>query len=71
MRRLPTGAATLACVVFLLCGAVTFHRATIGAALRCTRAAATAKSDAKKSTSVAWQEYCQVLLCANEFIYVD
>ena len=19
----------------------------------------------------AWEEYCQVLLCANEFIYVD
>jgi hypothetical protein len=22
-------------------------------------------------TNIAWEEYCQVLLCANEFIYVD
>lgn len=36
-----------------------------------SRAGAVAKSDPKKSTSAAWQEYCQVLLCANEFIYVD
>jgi hypothetical protein len=21
--------------------------------------------------AVAWQRYCQVLLCANEFVYVD
>ncbi len=24
-----------------------------------------------KATPLAWQDYCQVLLCANEFIYVD
>jgi hypothetical protein len=24
-----------------------------------------------KETDLAWEEYCQVLLCANEFIYVD
>ena len=21
--------------------------------------------------NVAWEQYCQVLLCANEFVYVD
>ena len=26
---------------------------------------------AAKESDLAWQEYCQVLLCANEFIYVD
>jgi hypothetical protein len=25
----------------------------------------------RKSRELAWEEYCQVLLCANEFIYVD
>ncbi len=25
----------------------------------------------EKETEAAWQEYCQILLCANEFIYVD
>jgi hypothetical protein len=23
------------------------------------------------STPAAWEQYCQVLLCANEFVYVD
>jgi hypothetical protein len=27
--------------------------------------------DTAKQTEKAWEEYCQVLLCANEFIYVD
>jgi hypothetical protein len=26
---------------------------------------------ARKSIELAWEEYCQVLLCTNEFIYVD
>jgi len=24
-----------------------------------------------KEKDAAWEEYCQVLICANEFIYVD
>jgi hypothetical protein len=33
-------------------------------------ALARARRDAKDD-ELAWEEYCQVLLCANEFIYVD
>ena len=29
------------------------------------------ESDKTNSEELAWEEYCQVLLCANEFIYVD
>src|SRR5207248_373946 len=28
-------------------------------------------ADRKSATAEAWERYCQVLLCANEFIYVD
>ena len=40
------------------------------------RALARASGDAKtnektKPTEAAWEQYCQVLVCANEFIYVD
>ncbi len=34
-------------------------------------ASAATKSATTKSPTDAWEEYCQVLLCANEFIYVD
>ncbi len=33
--------------------------------------ASLAVSEKKNSDALAWEEYCQVLLCANEFIYVD
>ncbi len=34
------------------------------------RAVASASSGGS-STSEAWEQYCQALLCANEFVYVD
>jgi hypothetical protein len=35
------------------------------------RAFLTRAAGAGKSAETAWEEYCQVLLCTNEFIYVD
>jgi hypothetical protein len=34
-------------------------------------ALAQAQSSLGKNEKLAWEEYCQVLLCANEFVYVD
>ncbi|MGI8964565.1 MAG: hypothetical protein ACR2H1_00580, partial [Limisphaerales bacterium] len=39
-----------------------------GAALAQTRAVEKGKPDSEER---AWEEYWQILLCANEFIYVD
>ncbi|MEO7299981.1 MAG: DUF1549 and DUF1553 domain-containing protein [Verrucomicrobiota bacterium] len=39
-----------------------------GTTLAQARVEENGKSDSEK---MAWEEYCQVLLCANEFIYVD
>ena len=35
------------------------------------RAAIASASSGSDSTPEAWHQYCQVLLCANEFVYVD
>jgi hypothetical protein len=35
------------------------------------QALAQARSSLGKNEKLAWEEYCQVLLCANEFVYVD
>ena len=34
-------------------------------------AAISSASSGSGSTWEAWEQYCQVLLCANEFVYVD
>lgn len=41
------------------------------AALQRGRDAARAGSQRPDAAELAWEEYCQVLVCANEFVYVD